>query len=271
MKVPVRLAENRIAAAFLHVVFPTASIVLLGSIFWIGFSGGSETVLGSLHDTGGAADVTFSAVLKDGSDLKVHADKAVMLKDEIHVSEIRGLLVQPDGHIRTLKANSAETTWSLDSADFKSGTLLETAEDGTEVEFNLHSGSADFIRLNGRKVTALLRKQGDDSIQSLVADYLDFDLETGFGELTGGAKFTWHGGASDDWFRVSSEGFLVKTRESAVESIGAADFEFYGGRGKAGQLQIAASAEGGSDVPSGTVSLVDGVEFTYFSPLGASE
>ena len=120
-------------------------------------------------------------------------------------------------------------------------------------------------------MTAFLRKESDDSTQSLVAEHLDFELETGLGELTGGAKFTWQGGNSDDWFNVRSDGFRVMARESAVESIGAAEFAFYGGSGRAGQMQITVPAEGDIGAPGGTVSLLDGVEFTYLAPLRLSE
>ena len=263
--ISVRLAENRIAATFLHFVLPTVSLVIIGSIFWIGFSGGGDTTRESTRDTGGAADVTYSAILEDGSDLTIRADSAVMLTDEIHVSEIRGMLVQPDGHTRILHADSAVTAWSLDNAQFEHGTLTETADDGSEVEFSLRAGAADFTWLRGHGVTAISRKKGDDSVQSVVAEHLEFELETGFGELTGNAVFTWRGGKSDDWFEVRSEGFRVIARESAVESMGTAEFAFYGGNGRAGQLLIKAPAKGDAGAPGGTVSLVDGVEFTFFT------
>ena len=265
--IPARLAESRVAATLLHVVLPTASLVILGSIFWIGFSGGSETPGESSRDTGGATEVTFSAILEDGSELTVRADSAVMLKDNIHVYIIRGMVTQPDGHIRTLKASAAETTWSLDSAEFTNGALMETAPDGTEVEFSLQAGSVDLSRLTGHTVTAFLKNADHGSVQSLVAKNLDFELETGFGELTGGATFTWQGDKGDDWLTVNSEGFRVKARETAVESIGAADFVFIGGNGRAGQLQITAPNENGG----GTVRLADGVEFTYSAPQWSSD
>ena len=271
MRHSARLAENRIAVAIFQFVLPTASLVMLGAIFWIGFSGGGETTRESSRDTGGAENVTYSAILADGSDLEIRADSAVMLKDDIHASKIRGTLVKPDGHIRTLTASSAATPWSLDSAEFQDGTLLETADDGTEVEFSLQSGSADFARLEGHPVNAHLRIKGDDSIQSLVAGHLNFELATGFGELTGGATFRWNGGKSDDWFEVHSEGFRVWARQAAVESTGTADFTFYGGNGQAGQMRITASDEGDIGAPGGTVSLVNGVEITFLAPFGTSE
>ncbi len=265
--IPARIAENRIAATFLHVVLPTASLVILGSIFWIGFSGGGETTDGSSRGTGGATDVTYSAILEHGSELTVRADSAVMLKDNIHVFIIRGMLIQPDGHIRTLKASAAETTWNLDNADFTNGALMETAADGTEIEFSLQAGSVDFSRLTGHTVTAFLKNAFHDSIQSLVAKNLVFELETGFGELSGGATFTWQSNKGDNWLTVNSEGFRVKTRESEVESIGAAGFVFIGGNGRAGLLRITAPNED----TRGTVRLADGVEFTYLASRRPSD
>ena len=267
MMIPGRLAESRIATTFLHVVLPTASLVILGSIFWIGFSGGSETTGESSRDTGGATDVTYSAILEDGSELTFRADSAVMMKGDIHAYIVRGTLVRPDGHIRTLKASAAETTWSLDNAEFTNGALMETAADGTEVEFSLQAGSVDYSGLTGHTVMASLRNTGHDSIQSLVAKNLEFELETGFGELTGGATLTWQGSKGDDWLTVNSEGFRVKTRESVVESIGAADFVFIGGNGRAGLLQIIAPNEDAG----GSVRLADGVEFTYLAPRKSSD
>ena len=265
--IPARLAESRIAATFLHVVLPTASLVILGSIFWIGFSGGGETTGESSRNTGGATDVTYSAILEDGSELTFRVDSAVMLKDDIHAFIVRGTLVRPDGHIRTLKASAAETTWNLDAADFTNGALLETAADGTEVAFSLQSGSVDISRLTGRTVTASLKNPGRDSIQSLVAKNLEFELESGLGELTGGATLTWQGSKGDQWLTVNSDGFRVKSRESVIESIGAADFVFIGGNGRAGLLQIIAPNED----TGGSVRLADGVEFTYLAPRKSSD
>lgn len=267
MMIPARLAESRLAATFLHVVLPTASLVILGSIFWIGFSGGSETTGESSRDTGGATDITYSAILEDGSELTFRADTAVLLKDDIHAFVVRGTLIRPDGHIRTLKASAAETGWNLDNADFTNGALMETAADGTVVEFSMQAGSVNFSRLTGQTVTASLRNAGHDSIQSLVAKNLDFELETGFGELTGGATLTWQGNKGDDWLSVNSEGFRVKSRETEVESIGAAEFVFVGGSGRAGLVQITAPNEDSG----GTVRLAGGVEFTFSGPLRSTD
>ncbi|MCY3878027.1 MAG: hypothetical protein OXF74_02470 [Rhodobacteraceae bacterium] len=262
MKLPFQLPRNRASATLFHIVLPTISMALLVSIFWFGFSGQQLAVDDSPGATGGAADLTYATKLEDGSRLRMHADRAEISHDHIAAFDIKGTIVQPDGYKRRINSKFAETGWDFQFASFGESHILETAENGAEVDIRIKSGSANQIGLNGRDVTAEVRI-GDGSRQSLVGKKLRIEFGTESATLEGETVFFWTGHDTEDWLEARMEGLHFNARDSQITSMGAADFDFEGGHGSAGLMKINV-LEAKTII---SVEFFEGVTISYDSPV----
>ena len=262
MRLPFRLGPSRFTSTLLHVVFPTASLLVIASMFWIGFSGQREPLVQTASEAGGATNLTYSAQLDGGGNLKVRADSAVFLPTQIKASGVNGTIVYPDGHVRRFNSETANAGWDLSYAGFEGGIFTESPRTGSELTLWFATGSAGSNGLIGRQISATL-ETGEGTLQELVADQLFVKADGTSANVSGGATITWSGSSADDWFTVRSEGFEILIEPLQLESAGEAEFEFFGGTGKAGQLLVTSRESDAGE----TLELRDGVEFSYLDPV----
>ncbi len=261
MRVPATIRKNRAISNFLHVVFPTAAFLLIGSMFWIGFSSGTEPLGESAANTGGAENLTYSAELPDGSSLDMYAQSAVLLSRRVNANNVRGSVTYPDGHIRTVFLERVSSDWNLQRAFYWNALLSENADDGSEIQITLETGTATENGIMGSGMAATIQR-ADNSTQTYSAARADIPLTEGVAKFTDGATFTWTDGPNNDWLKAETLEFHVEPRQSWAKSLGEVRFEFYGGHGRAGQLNILGQT--GQDLnDSGQIHFTEGVQLSF--------
>lgn len=251
-------APSRFMSTLLHVVLPSASLLVILTMFWIGFSSQREPVLETSSEAVGATNLTYSAQLADGAILRARAESAVFLPTQIKASGARGSIVYPNGFVRNFTTEKANAGWDLSYAGFENGVFSETHDNGSILTVWLETGSAGSNGLIGRQVKARYDVTAQSSRGNLVANQLFIKSDLSSANVSGDANVTWSDPAAADWISVHSDKFEIHIEESLIESVDEARFELLGGMGKAGKLKIIETGE--------KIEFLDGVEFTYQEP-----
>ncbi len=266
MRLPVRLTANRFTSTFLHVVLPTSSLLVIASMFWIGFSGQREPLVQTDSEAGGATNLMYTAQLKDGANLTVRADTAAFLPNQVNATGVKGSIVYPDGYVRTFTSEKANAGWDMSYAGLEGGVFSETPGESSELTVRFETASAGSNGLIGRRVSATFATD-EGPMLNLIADQLFVRADGASASASGGAVLTSSGSRAADRFTVRSEGFELLLEQPRLESAGEAEFEFHGGTGKAGLLRVTGRGIGAVE----TVEFLDGVEFTFADPAVDSD
>ena len=237
---------------------PSIAIVVLGMIAWNWLLEEPRPMQVVGTDYFGVKDLSYSAILSDGSHLVVNGLSASG-GESIAADGIKASLVHPGGYRQDLEIDEITFDSSDAQSVFVNPWFHQVMPDNSHVVVNAMDGTSGPDRMSARDKVALI-SWPDKSYHLVVASSIHGSDEWLVFDLRGNAELVWATPDIGERMRISADEFRLYPLRPAFESPGKVHFTFPVGKGVANRMT---AVDGQEDR---LIKFADGVEVVFNSP-----